>query len=319
LISRVVNAKAGKKKKNGKPSKFDPQWYISILGKYELDNLTPSDYVYSGYADTQQVQVNSFVALPATYVRRKNSKGASTMERTTIEQPINLVDGSSGSSGYLFINNSTRLERLRTIWNDWVIQFTPFSSPLTVVSRDLGVNIACSAGMNRSWLPLTVDAKKLEADFVDMRTKKFVHVGTSPYATRQAEEITSHGPLLSGPTESILSQWILPQYQIQVLDPSAETASAPTRIQGLLGEPYSLSQTVDGETGVTLESLHDSYASKMAKGRDSEQSDWDAFFAEQTKLGHAGILSGLAAGLIGQFFGSQAGDIANSVASIIPI
>jgi hypothetical protein len=91
-----------------------------------------------------------------------------------------------------------------------------------------------------------------------------------------------------------------------------------TRVQALLGEPFSL-PTSNGNDGMSLGDLHFNFAQRMIKGRTAPTTDWDKFFAECAATGRGGILSGLAAAFLGQVAGPTVGAIASTVADFLPI
>jgi len=298
-----------------KGAKQDPEWFVGVLGQYQQDVLVSTDYGFSYLNGSAIAAVDSFVQVPAIKRRRRDSKKGDVWI-PEVEAAINFIDGSSGSD-YLFINDVNRLHSLAEMWNDWLSTLSQFSSPLIAVSYDLGVNIACSVSSTLYWNQPSGQEMVREKEFLDERllAKKFV---STVYNSRVAVAMSSSGKLLSGPTEQIVSQWILPVLQIQGgTPPSGEMTFGIA--QDLLCEPFSLPFTSTGDNGMTMGSRHVSYANKMVHGISAPSSDWDQFFIEETKLGAGGILSSLAADLLGKAFGPTAGAIAGSVASMLPI
>jgi len=304
LISRVVYHR----------EKADPQWFLSVLGQYATDALLPSDYFFNYTVNGEVTPVLSFATVSDHMkVKLRDSKGA-TVWKNLVEQPISLIDGTTSPNTPVFINNPQRLTTLAGMWNEWLATLAQFSSPLSVMASDIGVNIACSAAMTRHWNTVSNNQKMREAIVLDDRLAKVR--ASSVYAQRQIVAISSYPALLAGPTEQILQQWILPVNDI--VEWSEEASTLFTRVQDMMKETSSISLS-SGDDGVNMATLHEQYASKMVNGIAGKESDWDTFFAEQTKKGGAGILSSLAANFIGQAFGGTAGSIASTVAGLIPI
>jgi len=305
LVSRFVLIK----KPGGKEKE---QLFCPVLGKYANDNLVSSDYFSLFPGDPSPFP--TFTTLAASLkVNLRGSKGADNWVSAGAEIPIDFVDGASGSS-YVYINDTTRLADLASLWNNWLVKLSNYSSQLTTISKDLGVNICVSVAMTRHWVNQSSNARARLEGVRDSRLEGR-SVG-SVYIERQAVAISSRDVVLSAPFDAILSTWILPiNYSNVGQSPESETFFS--RVQIMAGEPYSVSQaTVD--SGKSMASLHSTYASKMVHSRDAPAGEWDAFFTEQQAKGTGGILSSLAASFIGSAFGPGAGSVANTIAEIIP-
>jgi hypothetical protein len=294
----------------------DPLVFTPVLGQYNTDELTSSDYTATLGGDTP-VTIDTFATLSRHVERRRrSSKGEKEMWSPQVEAPISLIDGTSGSD-YVFINDTTRLKTLTALWNDWISPLSAYSSPLTVVSGDIGVNVCCSISSTRHWIPESSGYKERTAEVKDHRVENTTGLRASPYTTRQAIAVSCHEKVLSAPFSEILSMWILPQ-NLSLTSSLNTSKTFFSRVQIIYGEPYSVS-TSNLASGVTMSSLHTSYASKMIRGPTAPLSNLDQFFVDQAKNGTGGILSGLVADFVGKTFGPSVGGIAKSVAEIIPI
>jgi hypothetical protein len=294
----------------------DPLVFTPVLGQFNTDELISTDYTATLGGDTP-VTINTFATLSSHLTRRRRaSKGESNVWSPQVEAPISLIDGTSGSD-YVFINDTTRLKTLTALWNDWISPLSAYSSPLTVVSGDIGVNICCSISSTRHWIPESQGYKDRVVEVRDARVENTVGLRASPYVGRQAIAVSCHEKVLSAPFSEILSMWILPQ-NMSVSSALNTSKTFFSRVQIIYGEPFSVS-TSNLASGVTMASLHTSYASKMVRGPTAPLSSLDQFFVDQAKNGTGGILSGLVADFVGKTFGPSVGGIAKSVAEIIPI
>jgi len=294
----------------------DPLVFAPVLGQYNTDELTSTDYTATLGGETPTT-INTFATLASHLKRRRRvSKGENDLWAPQLEAPISLIDGTSGAD-YVFINDTTRLKNLTTLWNDWIAPFATYSSPLSQVSGDLGVNICCSISSTRHWIPESGDYKARVAEVRDSRIESTTGMRASPYTTRQAVAVSCHEQILSAAFSNILSMWILPQ-NLSVSSSLNTSKTFFSRVQIIEGEPYSVS-SANNSTGITMAALHTSYASKMIRGPTAPPSDLDQFFVDQAKKGNGGILSGLVADFIGKTFGPSVGGIAKSVSEIIPI
>jgi len=312
LIARVAFARSNKK------VQYDPQWYIPVLGINHGDRLNKANYSYEAYSldhEGDPTVVYSFSDEPTTYRRRKDSKGAVSWVGD-VEAVISLVDGTSGSNAY-FINDTTRLKQLCGKWNAWLEGVSCYTDSLVVLGKDPGSPALCSISMMMIWAPPSASFKERHREVVDKRFEASKYHST-PYADRQVYSIISHGDVLAAPFEQVLSQWILPT---MLLDTNGGPAALTTlsRIQSISGMTNTVVQSATGEGAILLDDFFDSYASKMVKQRGADKSDVTRFLEQEAASGHGGILSGIAADLIGGIFGSAAGKVAQTVASILPV
>jgi len=297
-------------------------FYVPILGLFETDALVGTSYNVSFVTNEATVNVDAFIS--DTFIFEKAiGKDGQEFKRMLINDTFNLVDGyDSTQHAYIQINQPQRLAQLTTIWNNWINTWpSMFSSKLVTLGTEKGINVLASVGMTRYWTPSdgVNRLKKMKSvkKFYDARLEKKKFLVENVYTGRYASDVSSQSVVLSAPWEQVQSIWILPSMQMNTSGPGQKFTFL-TRIQALLGEPYSI-PTSSGTDGLQLSMMHSTYASKMVKGRTAPQNDWDRFFEEMAAKGRGGILSGLAATFIGNTFGSTAGAIASAVADVLPI
>jgi len=306
------------------PDSKDRQYYVPIWGQYQTDALTWSDYKYTidqGTANEQFVNVFKDPALVPTF-QEKKVKSAYVWEKVSQEPVINLIDTSSGND-YVFVNDLGRLKELVALWNEWITKFSAFTSPLTTLDSDGGVNVLYSLNQTRLWYPRTALQSKQEASigekvlgFRDERITSRKSLSATPYAEREVVAYSfREAPFDS--TFKITGAWILPEFYLRAGAGSADSANF-VKIQELYGEAPSISVTSTGFTGQTLASLAFVYASAMVHARDGEGT-WDKDFNALSVQGHAGILSSLVASFVGSIAGPEVGSVAKSIASALPI
>lgn len=295
----------------GKTSMF----FVPILGQYYSIVLSPEDYVATYTSSGAPVTVPVFSTVPPTVRRRKDSKGESTWA-PQVEATINLVDGSSGSN-YYFINDTTRITTLTTLWNEWLQRLATYSVPLATLSRDLGVNICCSVGTTRHWLHPTPSSIARLVDVKDPRVESRKYLTNSFYSNNVVVAVSSHEKMYSAVLDQIFKFWILPVNYANA--GSVLAAQSIVNRQAIIeGETYSVVMASQ-DSGITMSSLHAQYAQSMVKGPNSPPSQLEDFFVEQSKSGTGGILSSLAASWIGNTFGPVAGSIAGAISDFLPI
>jgi len=137
------------------------------------------------------------------------------------EQVISLVDGNTSGAftGYVAINDPTRLLELTNLWNTWISQLNvaTFSVPLIQMGTEKGIKGLSSVSMTRHWtyLPQSLTkgrskSKSKMSGFEDSRLAKNRKLVSTPYAVKQALAESSQGPIIATAWEEILSIWILP-------------------------------------------------------------------------------------------------------------
>jgi len=302
------------------------QYYLPILGQYQLDRLDENDYVVNVNIDGTETTLLAFKASETVWKEVTIDKDGKQLTKALAEPVISLIDGSSGTT-LLAINDPAQLGILVAQWNTWLISSgaQTFSVATGVLSTELGINVLCSISMSRLWIgraeTVHPDLKRKNSlkaiqvmDSRDTRTENRA-LFTGPYSQRQAVVDTSQGDILDAPYSQVLSLWILPTNADEA-EFNTSNSMILQRYQFVNDELRSATRT-SGLQGMTLSSLHSAYAAKMTKGKTAESDDWTKFFQEMAARGRGGILSGLVAGLVGSAFPSVAG-IANSIAGVIP-
>jgi len=279
-------------------SNKDILMFVPVLGQYNYDKLTSTDYTFQ---TADGANIFSFSQESSFFKKVTDDKGVET-KVALAEQIISLVDGNTSGAftGYVAINDPTRLLELTNLWNTWISQLNvaTFSVPLIQMGTEKGIKGLSSVSMTRHWTYLQQSltkgrskSKSKMSGFEDARLAKNRKLVSTPYAVKQALAESSQGPIIATAWEEILSIWILPtNYAI-----SGETVNDQTEFQRwqlLTGEPFSAITTA-GETGLALSTMHSSYAQKMVRPRDAPASEWDNMFKELAASGRGGVLTGL--------------------------
>jgi len=316
----------------------DVIWYLPVLGQYNGDKLDNADYAVSAILTVGDDPVFSEV-FKSGYLFEKIEFDAKGLEVKTnlLEAAISLVDGSSAGE-YAFINDPATLKSLCSLWNTWIdgSGVSAYSTGLGTYGTEKGINVLCSISTTRIWQnqggfrrtqpldkkkPSSTSDRRGSANskrrpiITDLRFKgqQWKSVTNTPYATRVALIDVSQGEILGPAYEQVLSTWILP---INLNEIIGDESTVIQRWQFMFNEPDSVSRS-SGEDGINLSNLHRSYAMKMTRSKLAPTDDWTSFFAEMSRLGRGGILTGIVAGLVGKAFPGAAG-IADSVASLFP-
>jgi len=290
----------------------DTLQYVPIIGEFKDTRPGKALYEYTFTKDGVDVTTPSFLPDSAYMRKRRDSKGLITWE-PEVESVVNVVDGSV-RSGSLFINDPANQQAKATLWNNWLSNtFSGFSDPLHTVSTDMGAAITVSLACSRAVQPPETFKKgeKPEEVYYDKRIKAKKRLGENPYSTQGIVATSGHGAFLAGPYEQVLSQWILPRN-------FNDEGTFFLAMQGLSQENTSVATTANS-VGISLATLHASYAAKMVHTRDAEPSDWATFFLDATRRGHAGVLTSLLSGVVGSIFGPTAGKVANTISDMLPI
>jgi len=303
-----------------KKSGEDYEYFIPVLGMYQTDSLSSTDYTYSNTTDGT---FTSFV-IPTQAKYKKETFNCETGKKEVQLLPevyINPIDGAAGGTAWAAVNNPATLTMLSQLWNQWLKDsgITTYSMTTGTASSEKGINILFSSNMTRHWFPASggVDdvhgMRRLVSDrFLTQRNKALL---VSPYATRNAVADSVQSIPLAAAYAQVQKIWILPLIESEI-NLAADNSTAPSRWQILMSEPY-LMNASSGFDGLSLSEMHSVYAQKMTKGRDSPMNDWDVFFVEAAKQGRGGILSSLIGGALSSFF-PQASGVINAVADIVP-
>jgi len=310
---------------SGRPEKIF-SFFFPVLGQYQQDELDSSDYIVTIQVAGEPFTVQAFKDPSSIWEEvTRNDKGVEVV-KLLAETPISLIDGAT-STALLMINNPKQLKLLATMWNDWlkgsgVASFTVATGTL---STEFGITLLASLGMTRIWLASNQSIRHPSERRVSVkgnvrdarqRVSRNKALFSTPYAARQAIADLSQGPLLDAPYNEVLQTWILPVIIDEAINGTTQSTILQ-RYQSAMDETHLTSKT-SGNDGVTMSSLHASYAAKMTKAKLAEQDDWTAFFKLMAAKGRGGIMSGMVASLLGSAFPSIAG-VANMVADIIPI
>lgn len=292
-------------------SKNDKEFFAPVLGKYRNDALDTDNYQFT----IGETTTNSFATGP-TFKRLVAMEKGQPVYRPEVEPVISLVDGQC-SAGVAAINNPKHLEELAAMWNQWLKDsgLTTYSIRTCSLGTEKGINALCSINMTRHWVE--DQTAKTTQTYLDTRLQKpkYKHMVATEYAERLAIADTSQSVILQAPYEQVQSVWILPIIQNTFLGPQQNTLVP--RWQAMMNETF-LASYSSGFDGDKLSEMHATYAAKMIKARQAENSDWSLFFAQMSTEGRGGVLSGIVAGLAGQFFPSISG-VAKTVADMLPV
>jgi len=292
------------------------EFLIPVLGQYYATELDPDDYQFTSYdSNDQPVLTNTFAAVPKTRNRQVDKKtGKEGWVETTSEPVISFIDGSSGND-YVFLNDLTRLQNLASLWNEWISTYEPYTSPMTIVNVDPGINVLASLNQTIYWAAPSVQYLLRTLETEDLRITQNRGL-SSAYSQQQAVAISyKENPF--GATQDVTTKWILPVCRLQNGDTTSDSESF-IKLTSLYEEQFSSSLSTTGESGITFASRHYTYAASMVHGRDG-QSLLDKQLVDLNEKGQAGILSSLAASFLGNAFGKDVGAIASTVANALPI
>jgi len=291
---------------------------IPVIGQYVFDALAGTDYVFQTVAADDTVTFTpTFATAPQVYHRKRASSmsGKTEWVQSTLETSIDFVDTSNGTT-YVFINDPMRLQALTSLWNEWISQYACYSSPLTTLSADPGVNVLQSLNQTRYWAPVSQTSVVRYADVKDGRLEKKRELVNTPYSSRQVSAVSFRERPFAA-TADITTQWILPVARLQLGGASADTQTF-VKEASLYREAFSIAYSSTGDQGPTFATINSNYASLMTHAENATSSLDDAL-TSLSRSGQAGILSSLAATFIGHAFGSTAGSIAGAVADVLPI
>jgi len=295
----------------GSVKKIASSYYCPILGKYEKDELDTNDYTYTVGEQTYTVFNSS-----SSMRRRKVTKTGEVWE-DLLEVPINLVDGSTANS-YVFINDQAQLGKLAALWNEWISNLSKYSATLTVMSKDIGVNVCCSIGSTDHWIPKSALQKKNETEVQDTRIVQRRQLSATPYANKVIIAYSSHDRILSPVFDTITKVWVNPVNQATI-NPNNPSQQSPFQRQQIIsGETYSVGYAAE-DGSIEISTRNSSYAAMLVRGVTTTPSEIEEFFRTQSAQGTGGLLSGLAASFLGKAFGSTVGSIAGTVAEVLPI
>lgn len=322
---------------------------ISFPGFIEgtsVNNMTQYTPVLGAYNGISDLGTLTFEGL-------KNGTGTVDYEPFVVnplELPIDMVDGKY-SGGYAQINDPSGVNKLILAWNDWSTRMADFFWSTTPFSVDAGNPALWSLGFTNNWTfaPVLEEEKKVKEKVCFVPEHRGIEKEEEPKKTKTFEEIrdtrwTSVGDTPPGSniynlrdviavttsTKPFKSAWLYNQYFIKPINPLPNifTPVVPrqstdyTRISCLNQEFFSL-VTSTGTAGPTISlaenmrTKHMQLAKLCIKSKYAEKGDFQEVMESWEKNGQAGILSSIAAGLIGSIF-PDAKPIVESIAGVIP-
>jgi len=283
----------------------DPQYYIPVIGKYAQDVLQASDYTY---VDSAGATVPAFFDASAVLIKKR--LGAKESMEVQAEPPIDLVDGSTGSS-YLFINDPTRLATLAAFWNEWVAKISSYSQSLATVSKDIGPSVLVSIGATNHWKTLDGGAKTRSESFVDTRRIMRPTLSNTVYSNRQRFAVSNQA-IEYAEIMKFVANWILP---VNSLDAPLNQFSFTdyNRVKEMMGECYAVQTTSTGDSGQTMSEMHSNYANHLIKPKWGAADDWEMDLENFQKHGQGGVLASIASTMAGGLFGATAGQIVGTI------
>jgi len=290
-----------------------------------------------------------------TFAGFKNGTGTVNYEPFKVnpaEVAIDMIDGKF-AGGYAQINDPDGVNRLIVAWNDWSTRMADYFWSTTPFSIDAGNPALWTLGFTNNWTFSIIgeekekelkekvcyvpEHKSMEKNeetpekpktFEEIRDKRWTSKGDTPpgnnfYSLRDVVALTTS-------TRPFKSAWEYIQYFIKPVNPLPNTltpvvprqSTAYTRISCLNQEFFSL-VTSTGNVGTNLpvaENLREKHmklAKLCIKSKYAEKGDFQELMESWEKNGQAGILSSIAAGLIGSIF-PDAKPIVESIAGVIP-
>jgi len=301
--------------------KKDLEYFVPVVGQYVNDVISSADFTYTSIPNGGDETFTSFVIPSMAKYKKKvfNEKTGVVEEMVVPETPINLIDG--GAPGvWVAVNNPASLVMLAREWDKWLKDtgLQTYSSTLTTVSAEKGINVLFNGNMTRHWI-VASGGQKESRRMVSERFcgKKNASVLTSPYLLRSVIADTAQSIPLAAPYSQVQKIWILPSIESEINFTLPPNSTQANRWQILMSEPYLINSS-SGFDGISMTEMHSQFAQKMVKGRDSPPDNWDNFFVEAAKQGRGGVLSSLIAGAIGSFLPAAA-PILNTIADILPV
>jgi len=259
-------------------SKTDHELFIPVLGQYVNDLLTSSDYTYTYDGVTYPV----FTSVEGAGIKRKvwNEKEQSFSTILGAEIAISYVDGNA-SGALVAINNPDALRNIQSEYDNWLTGtgVSTYSTDLVNLSTEHGINILFSTNMTRHWEQAPSGYTSKNSLTVRTHRKPKLSLEASPYVTRLFFADTAQTQPFNAAYTNIQSVWILP-----IIENELNTSVLPqvqstliSRWQALMGEPYLMAST-SGSDGVSMTSMHQSYAARMVRGKLAPANNWDKFF-----------------------------------------
>lgn len=280
-----------------KGGKKNPRFIFPVLGQYYSDVFSPNGNSVPIIVGTDtDVTVQSF---------KPKAVGDPT---------ISMIDGASGST-YKVINDPSVLNKLIILWNDWINDWSMFMTDLTTIGTDGGISTLCMLPTTTHWVKAGVEKVRKETP-LDARIRKRMGgiPSASPYYNRKIIAITSQGPLMQHPWETIQQLWINPINLSDAETEDPQSFTFYTRSAAFLKEPQNL--VIENTNKVySLYVKHLELANMCTRSKLAPPSSIDLFLREEEKKGRGGILSSLGASLASAFGAPPA---LSSAISLIP-
>jgi hypothetical protein len=290
--------------------------YMPSLGKFYSDVIPWNTYFVTYQGINYPIFQN-----PTTVYQKKGEKG---VPMYVPEIPISMFDGNVGNA-FAYINDPQQLTSLVQSWNNWMSG--PVGScfcKVGSVSPHNGIMALLSTPLTRFWFD-AVSYEKSSKSFtrrtkersidpvVDSRKKK--REPAPIYQDREAVSISSNGPFFGSALSVVQQFWVLPSIEIEYDNENGDSTLI-SRWQFMMEEPFTVPLSV-ANNGLTLADVHANFASKLIRQGLTPETELVAFLGQQSAQGRGGILSSIAAAVVGAIDPGLA-STANSIAAALP-
>jgi len=302
--------------------KSNPMCYIPLLGVYASDTLIGANYVVTP-SGSPSFPLFAPPEMAILYPVAKAVPGKKVEEEMKLgsEMVINLVDGHF-SGGYAELNAPFALAQYEKNWNDWVVKIRPYTDTMSTISRDAGINVLYVGGQtdilfnniqgDPSLPKKIVPKERFIPDRLNISKK--VSLG-SYYDNRLREAVTGNSPFMTQKWEYIQRLWVRPEVMLNFSGRPNEIETVQ-KVASYSLEPHILSFQ-DNQDVSTLGQLHYEYAQAMYKTRNGDKNMNLVVLESMEAQGRGGLLSSLAASVIGGIFPGAASTL-QGIASVIP-
>jgi hypothetical protein len=316
FVRENILALTGKKLNASRSGTENPTFFASVWGQYYSDVLSPSDY-------TTTVTVgDTTVSIPAFYENES-------------EETISLIDGSTGST-YVAINDPAAIAALAVKWNLWMREMSNVFYATSTIGSDSGCPVLYSGCSTLHWanqgqslqlangkkmtLPIPSKQRRKSLTKEMKRFSAYQTQVTSPYDSKYALAISTYALPYAAAWETILQFFQFPINLIagNVDPPAPGNYTSYTRIAAYMNEPHQLPLGTGSVNFMSLGERNDMAANLCVKTKFAEQDVIQQFLNEVQNHGEGGILSSLAASLLGAV-NPKLGSIARGIATALPI
>lgn len=265
-IKEMINSNTGRINYGSRGGDANPTFVFPVLGKFENSFLDAADYTVGFKGVTYPL----FQVPPTT---------ATNTTKVSAEDPINVIDGRSGSA-FVALNDNFALKYLLTLYNGRFDKLKPFMDTSAQYSCDGGPAVLNQTGVTKH---IVIGDNERRRHFKETKV-------ASNLATYQIAGTTFGFDVIKSAYQ-LTENWVSPCNMIVGAGNSNASVTNFQKMSVVFKEPRQLANTTAGVPTTNVLMNGDLLALTLVHDRNGEDSELTKWLISQGDKGQAGILS----------------------------